>query len=66
MAYIKAVRPVAFLIIAISYSLYIAFQVSNSIWLSEWSEDVSAYNDTAKRDMYLGVYGALGICQGKI
>lgn len=65
-AYIKAVRPIAFVLISISYVLYIGFQVYNSYWLSLWSEDVSAYNDTAKRDTYLGIYGALGACQGKI
>ncbi|XP_062549081.1 multidrug resistance-associated protein 1-like isoform X2 [Armigeres subalbatus] len=31
-----------------------------SMWLSEWSEDPEAITDTSVRDMYLGVYGALG------
>lgn len=34
--------------------------VYSSIWLTDWSEDPKAITDTSVRDMYLGVYGALG------
>ncbi|XP_045104031.1 multidrug resistance-associated protein 1-like isoform X4 [Portunus trituberculatus] len=35
--------------------------VGSSVWLSIWSEDTSM--DSSSTDMYLGVYGALGIGQ---
>ncbi|XP_055548416.1 multidrug resistance-associated protein 1-like [Wyeomyia smithii] len=31
-----------------------------SLWLTDWSEDPKAITDTSVRDVYLGVYGALG------
>lgn len=34
--------------------------IYSSIWLTDWSEDPEAITDTSVRDMYLGVYGALG------
>uniref|UniRef100_A0A182J6S8 ABC-type glutathione-S-conjugate transporter n=1 Tax=Anopheles atroparvus TaxID=41427 RepID=A0A182J6S8_ANOAO len=34
--------------------------IFSSIWLTDWSEDPEAITDTSVRDMYLGVYGALG------
>lgn len=49
--------------------LYQAFSIGSNFWLSIWSSDnetiVNGTVDTAKRDMYLGVYGALGVGQGK-
>nr|XP_012546135.1 multidrug resistance-associated protein 1 isoform X4 [Bombyx mori] len=43
------------------------FQVGSNYWLAEWSSDskiiVNGTVDRAKRDMYLGVYGALGAGQ---
>lgn len=45
------------------------FSIGSNIWLSAWSNDneivVNGTQDTDRRDMYLGVYGALGIGQGK-
>lgn len=45
------------------------FSIGSNIWLTIWSADnttvVDGVADTAKRDMYLGVYGALGVGQGK-
>lgn len=47
-----------------------AFSIGSNVWLSAWSNDneivVNGTTDKNKRDMYLGVYGALGIGQGKI
>ena len=37
----------------------------SSIWLSAWTDDRAAFNDTQRRDMYLAVYGALGLGQGE-
>ncbi|CAH0555486.1 unnamed protein product [Brassicogethes aeneus] len=44
------------------------FSIGSNIWLGVWADDnelmVNGTQNTAKRDMYLGVYGALGIGQG--
>ncbi|XP_052898198.1 multidrug resistance-associated protein 1-like [Anopheles moucheti] len=37
--------------------------IFSNIWLTDWSEDPEAATDTSVRDMYLGVYGALGGAQ---
>lgn len=46
------------------------FSIGSNVWLSVWSDanatDADGNQDTAARDMYLGVYGALGIGQGKL
>ncbi|KAJ8721588.1 hypothetical protein PYW07_002363 [Mythimna separata] len=43
------------------------FQVGSNYWLSEWANDnkmiVNGTVDAQRRDMYLGVYGGLGIGQ---
>ncbi|GJQ72625.1 hypothetical protein Trydic_g14732, partial [Trypoxylus dichotomus] len=43
------------------------FSIGSNVWLTIWSGDenivVNGVTDTARRDMYLGVYGALGIGQ---
>ena len=36
--------------------------MGSSVWLSIWSEDTNS--TSSKTDMYLGVYGALGVGQG--
>jgi len=46
---------------------FVASQVSTNVWLSKWTPQ-PVYNGTTDRhttDVYLGVYGALGICQSK-
>jgi len=49
-------------------AIFQSFSIGSSVWLSVWSNDnlTLANNtiDTVKRDMYLGVYGALGFGQG--
>ena len=37
--------------------------VYSSVWLSKWTESIKAHNDNSVRDMYLGVYGGLGLGQ---
>ncbi|XP_018359856.1 PREDICTED: multidrug resistance-associated protein 1 isoform X5 [Trachymyrmex cornetzi] len=48
-------------------AVFQSFSIGSSVWLSVWSNDNQAVGnntfDTAKRDMYLGVYGALGFGQ---
>lgn len=49
-------------------AVFQSFSIGSNVWLSFWSTDdnvtVNGVTDTSKRDMYLGVYGALGIGQG--
>lgn len=51
-------------------AVFQSFSIGSNVWLSAWSNDnltdgVSNDTiDTAKRDMYLGIYGALGFGQG--
>ncbi|XP_036148326.1 multidrug resistance-associated protein 1 isoform X7 [Monomorium pharaonis] len=48
-------------------AVFQSFSIGSSVWLSVWSNDNQTTGnntiDTAKRDMYLGVYGALGFGQ---
>lgn len=47
-----------------------AFGIGSNGWLGQWSDDdtivVDGVVNTVKRDMYLGVYGAIGFGQGKL
>ena len=55
------------MITVVFYIIYVATQVGTNIWLSEWSNDKpepDGTQDTALRDLRLGVYGALGGGQG--
>ncbi|XP_076227008.1 multidrug-Resistance like Protein 1 isoform X3 [Nomia melanderi] len=49
-------------------AIYQGFSIGSNSWLSVWSNDnLTDYNNTfnrAKQDMYLGVYGGLGLGQG--
>lgn len=51
------------------YILSQACTVGSNVWLTAWSSESALQNETgqdpAVRDKYLGVYGALGIGQGK-
>lgn len=44
--------------------IFQGFAIGSNIWLSRWSVDKTAGTDTGVRDMYLGVYGVFGLCQG--
>ncbi|XP_055643285.1 multidrug resistance-associated protein 1 isoform X8 [Toxorhynchites rutilus septentrionalis] len=43
--------------------IFQGFSIGSNLWLSKWSTDQAAENDTSVRDMYLGVYGAFGAGQ---
>uniref|UniRef100_A0A0K8SLI1 ABC-type glutathione-S-conjugate transporter n=1 Tax=Lygus hesperus TaxID=30085 RepID=A0A0K8SLI1_LYGHE len=65
--YLGAIGP---FLVAATVLLNIVFQgfaVGSNLWLSVWSSDVSLVvngtQDTSKRDMYLEVYGLLGLGQ---
>ena len=45
------------------YAVYQGFSLGSNIWLSEWSTDPRAATDTSVQNMYLAVYGVLGIFQ---
>ena len=51
------------LLAVIFYALFQTFTVGANLWLSVWSEDEEASTDASKRNLYLGVYGALGLLQ---
>lgn len=42
------------------------FSVGSNAWLTKWSTDKDAANDTSLRNMYLGVYAAFGLGQGSV
>ena len=46
-----------------SYIVYIGFQLGGNFWLTVWTSDPQANTDPGVRDMYLGIYGLLGIFQ---
>ncbi|CAH1105175.1 unnamed protein product [Psylliodes chrysocephalus] len=65
--YLKSIGMIFMLSTLIFNMIYQGFSVGSNVWLGVWADDTSlAYNGTvnaAKRDMYLGVYGALGLGQ---
>lgn len=42
-----------------------AFQIGSNMWLTRWSNDDAAGTDHGVRNLYLGVYGAFGLAQGR-
>lgn len=57
--------PLIFFTLAM-YFIYQGFSIASNIWLGIWADDSDVYQNIAKRDLYLEVYGALGFVQGKI
>ena len=61
------------LVIVILFAAFQASSVYSNIWLSNWTDDdllknTSRSNSTEYQDrntMYLGVYGGLGVAQGR-
>lgn len=49
-------------------AIFQSFSIGSNIWIAVWSDDnttvVNNTADPAKRDLYVGVYGALGLGQG--
>ena len=62
--YAKSVGYSSTLLSMIFLFAFQGFQVAGNIWLSRWSDDPLASTQDSTRDMYLGVYGALGLGQG--
>ena len=66
--YLKSCGVLMSVVTIVFYIIYVATQVGTNIWLSEWSNDQpepDGTQDTALRDLRLGVYGGLGGGQGK-
>jgi ATP-binding cassette subfamily C (CFTR/MRP) protein 1 len=63
--YLKSIGWTLSIATIILNMIFQGFSIGSNIWLSKWSGDENAGNDTSLRDMYLGVYGALGAGQGK-
>ena len=72
LSYCRALGLINSILILIFFLLYQVASVYSSVWLSLWTDDEylqdeSNVNKTEyadKRDMYLGVYGGLGVAQG--
>ena len=67
LAYMRSVGVFTSCVILLLYTLNNVATVYSNFWLSYWSNDAAEANgtvDTSKRDMRLGVYGALGLVQG--
>lgn len=64
-------KSIGFFLTAATILLNMVFQgfsIGSNVWLGRWADDKDLANgtqNTQKRDMYLGVYGALGIGQGE-
>lgn len=70
--YIYYLKNVGFQMIIMIFGIQLltqGFEIASNAWLGQWSEDgtliVNDTVNTAKRNMYLGVYGAMGFGQGK-
>ncbi|CAG0920359.1 unnamed protein product [Notodromas monacha] len=67
--YAHYLKSIGIVISSVTIALYVFSQicaVGSNVWLSFWANDAPPNGttlDTGKRDMYLGVYGALGLGQ---
>ncbi|XP_071965517.1 multidrug resistance-associated protein 1-like [Antedon mediterranea] len=66
LTYLESVGLPLSVLILMFYLLSNAASIGSNLWLSHWSNQpiVDGVNDASKRDMYLGVYAALGLTQG--
>lgn len=62
--YLKSIGITLSVVTIVLNIVFQAFSIGSNLWLSKWSSDKNAGNDTSVRDMYLGVYGAFGFGQG--
>ena len=67
LAYMRSVGLPISVAIIILYLLNNVAAIGANLWLSDWSDDIAVNGtvDESQRDMRLGVYGALGLAQGK-
>ncbi|XP_015122091.1 multidrug resistance-associated protein 1 isoform X1 [Diachasma alloeum] len=65
--YLKSIGWFLSISTIIMNAVFQSFSIGSNIWISKWSDDdsiiVNGTQDTSKRAMYVGVYGALGLGQ---
>ncbi|ENN80486.1 hypothetical protein YQE_03090, partial [Dendroctonus ponderosae] len=66
--YIMSIGVVIVIITVFLNMLFQGFSIGSNVWLGIWADDTKMVDsngtvDTARRDLYLGVYGALGVGQ---
>ncbi len=68
MAYLRSVGLPISLAIILLYLLNNVASIGANLWLSDWSDQEYPNNTmpSSDRDLRLGVYGALGLAQGKV
>lgn len=64
--YLKSIGVTLTVLTIILNIVYQGFSIGSNMWLSVWSNDKNVATDTGLRDMYLGVYAAFGLGQGKL
>lgn len=68
--YLENIGYLMIFVIFITQLVSQGFGVGSNAWLGAWSDDdtlvVNGTVNTAKRDMYLGVYGVIGVGQGEL
>lgn len=68
--YLENVGYIMITFIFIIQLLSQGFGVGSNAWLGEWADDnsliVNGSANVARRDMYLAVYGVIGLAQGKL
>uniref|UniRef100_A0A6M2DRX2 ABC-type glutathione-S-conjugate transporter n=1 Tax=Xenopsylla cheopis TaxID=163159 RepID=A0A6M2DRX2_XENCH len=61
--YLRSIGLVLSLTTILLNLVFQGFSIGSNMWLTVWSNDAEHSAEPDKRDMYLGVYGALGIGQ---
>ncbi|XP_055613859.1 multidrug resistance-associated protein 1-like isoform X4 [Uranotaenia lowii] len=61
--YLKSIGLTLSVATVVLNMIFQSFSIGSNLWLSKWSTDKEAENDTSVRDLYLGVYGAFGAGQ---
>lgn len=63
--YLKSIGVGLTLLTILLNIIYQGFSVGSNAWLTKWSTDKEARTNNDVRNMYLGVYAAFGLGQGK-
>jgi ATP-binding cassette subfamily C (CFTR/MRP) protein 1 len=62
--YLYYIKSVGYAASVTAFAFYVVFQVlavGSNIWLSAWTDDPAAATDPGRRNMYLAVYGTIGL-----
>jgi ATP-binding cassette subfamily C (CFTR/MRP) protein 1 len=62
--YLYYIKSVGYAASVTAFAFYVLFQVlavGSNIWLSAWTDDPAAATDPGRRNMYLAVYGTIGL-----